>query len=165
MKSGEKVIHDRCGVTLNRLAIKFTEERVGSICSMGLSRMRKAGLSVRAVSSIPLLHEQSVSFSVKGSKTHDSPVAAWNQLALNLITFRKYGGSEAGKRLFYRITAFDDGRGRNLQFSCDGVDEAPSVVPIQGLGWCVRRNPENRRLEENQALVRVSSGKEAAHPV
>ena len=63
------------------------------------------------------------------SKAQDSPVAAWNQLALNLITFRKNTevvGLE--KSFFQRITALATEEVGTCNFSCDGSDETPSVV-------------------------------------
>ena len=90
------------------------------------------------------------------SKAHDSSVVAWNQLALNLITFRKNTevvGLE--KSFFHRITALTTEEIGTCNFSCDGSDEAPSVVS----------DPGTRLVGEAKALKNRKIGVEKPSPL
>ena len=89
-------------------------------------------------------------------KAHDSPVVAWNQLALNLITFRKNPkvvGLE--NSFFHRITALETEEVGTCNFSCDGSDEAPSVVS----------DPRTRLVGEAKALKNREIGVEKPSPL
>ena len=90
------------------------------------------------------------------SKAHDSPVAAWNQLALNLITFRKNTevvGLE--NSFFHRITALATEEVGTCNFPRDGRDEAPSVVSY----------PRTRLVGEAKSLKNREIGVEKPSPL
>ena len=89
-------------------------------------------------------------------KAHDSPVVAWNQLALNLITFRKNTEVVGLKKSFFdRITALATEEVGTCNFSCDGRDEAPSVVS----------DPGTRLVGEAKALKNREIGVEKPSPL
>ena len=89
-------------------------------------------------------------------KAQDSPVAAWNQLALNLITFRKNTEKVGLKKSFFqRITALATEEVRTCNFSCDGSDETPSVVS----------DPRTRLVGEAKPLKNREIGVEKPSPL
>ena len=101
------------------------------------------------------------------SKAQDSPVAAWNQLALNLITFRKNTevvGLENG--FFHRITALTPEEVGTCNFSCDGSDKAPSVVSYPRTRLVGEtKTLKNREIgvEKPSSLFVCRLGKEVIH--
>ena len=101
------------------------------------------------------------------SKAQDSPVAAWNQLALNLITFRKNTevvGLENG--FFHRITALTPEEVGTCNFSCDGSDKAPSVVSYPRtrlVGETKTLKNREMGVEKPSSLFVCRLGKEVIH--
>ncbi len=97
-----------------------------------------------------------------------APVAAWNQLTVNLITFRKNPkvvGLENG--FFHRITALTTEEVGTCNFSCDGRDEAPSVVSYPRTRLVGEtKSLKNREIgvEKPSSLFVCRLGKEVVHP-
>ena len=100
-------------------------------------------------------------------KAHDSPVVAWNQLALNLITFRKNTEVVGLKKSFFdRITALATEEVGTCNFSCDGRDEAPSVVSDPGtrlVGEAKALKNREIRVENPSSLFVCRLGKKVIH--